>query len=220
MAGKKWKDRERRRIKDTWNERILFLACLVSQSFPILFSSIFPAYVKTGLFFQPKYCRSAESGGRRTVVGADVGRRNRVKKCDGNERKNVAKRANRGGEKKEGKEQKRGKRRERERENSLRVEFPLLFDLPTHAFCFPTADVALEIKDLKHTPRGGKVRGEEGSFLLPSSRHGSSLPFIVPVYVAPKSPVKNRGPTPSFSFRETRVSGLFRFESFPLPTSV
>lgn len=122
--------------------------------------------------------------------------------------------------KKRGKSKKGGKRRERERENSLRVEFPLLFDLPTHAFCFPTADVALEIKDLKHTPREGKVRGEEGSFLLPSSRHGSSFPFIVPVYVAPKSPVKNRGSTPSFSFRETRVSGLFRFESFPLPTSV
>lgn len=53
-----------------------------------------------------------------------------MKKCDGNERKNVAKRANRGGEKKEGKEQKGDKRREkrgkkRERENSLRVEFPL-----------------------------------------------------------------------------------------------
>lgn len=52
----------------------------------------------------------------------DVGRRNRVKKCDGNERKNVAKRANRGGEKKEGKEQKGDKRREKrekEREKIL-----------------------------------------------------------------------------------------------------
>lgn len=49
----------------------------------------------------------------------DVGRWNRVKKCDGNERKNVAKRANRGGEKKEGKEKK-GRRgmEKREREFS------------------------------------------------------------------------------------------------------
>lgn len=93
-----------------------------------------------------------------------MGRRNRVKKCDGNERKNVAKRANRGGEKKEGKEQKGDKRREkrekeRERKFSPSGVSSLLFDLPTHAFCFPTADVALEIKDLKHTPREGKVRG-------------------------------------------------------------
>lgn len=81
------------------------------------------------------------------------------------------------------------------------MEFPLLFDLPTHAFCFPTADVALEIKDLKHTPREGMGGGGRDRFFFPS-RFFSPFYRTPPssVYVAPKSSVKNRGPTPSFSF--------------------
>ena len=88
-----------------------------------------------------------------------------MKKRDGNE-ENVAKRANRG----------RQKEREREEELSLRMEFPLLFDLPTHAFCFPTADVALKIKDFKHTPRA-RVGGIVSSLVFPR-RHGFFSPLL------------------------------------------
>lgn len=160
MKRKETKKMERWERYVKKNQRILFSPVLFHNLPSSFFSFYFSGLCKTGLFSSQnivdprRRVAEGQSSGRR---GMDVGRRNRVKKCDGNERKNVAKRANRGGEKKEGKEKK-GRRGE-ERENSPRVEFPLLFDLPTHAFCFPTADVALEIKDLKHTPREGKVRG-------------------------------------------------------------
>lgn len=66
------------------------------------------------------------------------------------------------------------------------MEFPLLFDLPTRAFCFLTADVALEIKDLKHTAR---ARGG-GSSLLSSFRHRFFPLYFIVVVVVPKSSVK------------------------------
>ena len=74
-----------------------------------------------------------------------------------------------------------------EKRRTLWVEFPLLFDLPTRAFCFLTADVALEIKDLKHTAhaRGG------GSFLLSSFRHRFFLSILSSSSSFPNRPWKN-----------------------------
>lgn len=145
------------------NQRILFSPVLFHNlPSPLFFPSTSPAYVKP--VFSPakilsireeEWRKDSRRGGGGWTWGDGIG----WKSAMGTRGKTLQREQTEEERKKRGKRKKGGGGWRRERENSLRVEFPLLFDLPTHAFCFPTADVALEIKDLKHTPREGKVRG-------------------------------------------------------------
>lgn len=104
-----------------WHQRILSycLSCFAILATPSPpFPSLPPVYVKP-VFFPAEISsiRGERERERERRKDSRVVSRNRVKKCDGDERRNVAKRANRGGggERKEGKrEERRGEEKERE----------------------------------------------------------------------------------------------------------